>query len=175
MLRYRVTSPGLPTVTGSSLIVIGRPALVVDAHPDRLGVAPGGSLAVALTIRNTGDVPAHGVALFMDTRDGLAPAGKHSNCRYRSTTSLWCRLAATDVVIPPGTSYRLGAREVLTAASDSTYPRVSLQAACSVKNPRQASWTTNWPLSAIACSSRGTRTGWSWSIPASAPPTCGTP
>ncbi|WLQ39653.1 hypothetical protein P8A22_06335 [Streptomyces laculatispora] len=35
---------------------------------------------MALTIRNTGDVPARGFALF-------APAGKHSNCRYRGTTS----------------------------------------------------------------------------------------
>ncbi|MGW1028783.1 hypothetical protein ACWD4J_34725 [Streptomyces sp. NPDC002577] len=129
VLRYRVTSPGLPTVTGSSLIVIGRPALVVDAHPDRLHVDPGGSLAVSLTIRNTGDVPARGVALFMDTRDGLAPTDKHSNCRYRGSTSTWCRLPAADVVIPPGASYRLGAREVLRVGHDATYPSVSFQAA----------------------------------------------
>ncbi|MEV6161907.1 hypothetical protein AB0L71_08275 [Streptomyces sp. NPDC052052] len=129
VLRYRVTSPGRTTVTGSSLIVIGRPTLVVDAHPDRQDVEPGGSLGVALTLRNTGDVPARGVALFMNTRDGIAPTDRHSNCRYRGSTSTWCRLSAADVVIPPGASYRLGAPEVLRADRDATYPTVSFQAA----------------------------------------------
>ncbi|MGV9253727.1 hypothetical protein [Streptomyces sp. NPDC003697] len=129
LLRYRVASPGRPAVTGSSRIVVGRPKLVVEAHPDRHDVDPGGTLAVSLTLRNTGDVPARGVALFMNTRDGLAPAGKHSNCRYRDPTSTWCRLPAADVVIPPGASYRLGAREVLRAGRDATYPTVSFQAA----------------------------------------------
>ncbi|MET8585856.1 hypothetical protein ABZX39_34045 [Streptomyces collinus] len=129
VLRYKVTSPGLPTVTGSSRIVIGRPELVVDAQPDPPVVEPGGSLAVSLTIRNTGDMPARGVSLFMDTREGLAPAGKHGNCRYRSGTSTWCRLPATDVVIAPGASYRLGAPEVLRADRDATYPGVSFRAA----------------------------------------------
>ncbi|MFI2645319.1 hypothetical protein [Streptomyces sp. NPDC018610] len=129
VLRYRVTSPGLPTVTGSSLIMIGRPTLAVDAHPDRLDVDPGGSLAVSLTIRNTGDVPARGVSLFMDTHDGLAPTAKHSNCRYKGGTTTWCRLPAADVVIPPGGSYRLAAREILRADRDAVYPGVSFQAA----------------------------------------------
>ncbi|MEW2255262.1 hypothetical protein [Streptomyces sp. NPDC047869] len=129
VLRYRVASPGRPAVTGSSRIVVGRPELVVDAHPDRHDVEPGGTLAVSLTLRNTGDVPARGVALFMNTRDGLAPAEKHSNCRYRDATSTWCRLPAADVVIPPGASYRLGAREVLRAGRDATHPTVSFQAA----------------------------------------------
>ncbi|MEU4040151.1 hypothetical protein [Streptomyces collinus] len=129
VLRYRVTAPGLPTVTGSTRIVIGRPTLVVDARPDRPVVDPGGSLAVSLTIRNTGDVPARGVALFMDTREGLTPAERHSNCRYRDGTSTWCRLPAADVVIAPGASYRLGAREVFRADRDATYPSVSFQAA----------------------------------------------
>ncbi|MFI1538128.1 hypothetical protein [Streptomyces anandii] len=129
VLRYRMTSPGRPAVTGSSRIVIGKPELVVDARPDRSHADPGGSLAVALTIRNTGDVPARGVALFMDARDGIAPATRHSNCLYRGTTSTWCRLPAADVVIPPGASYRLGAREVLKAGHDATYPSVSFRAA----------------------------------------------
>ncbi|MEV5803138.1 hypothetical protein [Streptomyces collinus] len=129
VLRYKVTSPGLPTVTGSSRIVIGRPELVVDARPDRPIVEPGGRLAVSLTIRNTGDMPARGVSLFMDTREGFAPAEKHSNCRYRNGTSSWCRLPAADVVIAPGASYRLGAREVLKADRDATYPGVSFRAA----------------------------------------------
>lgn len=129
VLRYRVTSPGRPTVTGSTRIMIGMPKLEVDAHPDRLDVDPGGSLAVALTIRNTGDVPARGVSLFMNTRDGLASTAKHSNCRYKGGTSTWCRLPAADVVIPPGASYRLGAREVLRADRDATHPTVVFQAA----------------------------------------------
>lgn len=129
VLRYRVTSPGRPTVTGSTRIMIGMPKLEVDAHPDRLDVDPGGSLAVALTIRNTGDVPARGVSLFMNMRDGLASTAKHSNCRYKGGTSTWCRLPAAEVVIPPGASYRLGAREVLRADRDATHPTVVFQAA----------------------------------------------
>jgi hypothetical protein len=129
VLRYRVTSAGRPAVTGSSRIVIGKPTLAVDAHADRREVDPDGSLAVSLTVRNTGDVPARGVALFMSTRDGLTPADKHSNCGYRGDTSTWCRLPAADVVIPPGGSYRLAAREVLRVGRDATYPSVSFQAA----------------------------------------------
>ncbi|MER6032738.1 hypothetical protein ABT133_02295 [Streptomyces sp. NPDC001835] len=129
VLRYRVTSSGSPAVTGSTRIVVGKPVLAVDARPDRHDVDPGGTLGVSLTLRNTGDVPARGVALFMSTRDGLAPAVKHRNCRYRGATSTWCRLPAADVVIPPGASYRLGAREVLRAGRDATYPSVSFQAA----------------------------------------------
>ncbi|MER6472835.1 hypothetical protein [Streptomyces collinus] len=129
VLRYKVTSPGLPTVTGSSRIVIGRPELVVDARPDRPVVEPGGKLGVSLTLRNTGDMPARGVSLFMDTREGLAPADKHSNCRYRGRTYTWCRLPAADVVIAPGASYHLGAREVLRADRDATYSGVSFRAA----------------------------------------------
>lgn len=128
VLRYRVTAPGSPAVTASSRIVVGKPVLAVDARPDRHDVDPGGTLAVALTVTNTGDVPARGVALFMSTRDGLAPAVKHGNCRYRDA-STWCRLPAADVVIPPGASYRLGAREVLRAGRDATYPGVSFRAA----------------------------------------------
>ncbi|MEW2621748.1 hypothetical protein [Streptomyces sp. NPDC048106] len=128
VLRYRVTSPGRPAVTGSTRIVIGRPVLTVEAHADRLDVDPGGRLAVSLTIRNTGDVPARGVALFVDTRDGIEPAERHGNCRYRGGTSTWCRLPAAEVVIPPGASYRLGAPEVLRAGRDATYPSVSFRA-----------------------------------------------
>ncbi|MGV9989917.1 hypothetical protein [Streptomyces sp. NPDC003374] len=128
VLRYRVTVPGRPAVTGSSRIVVGKPELVADARPDRPDVDPGGRLAVSLTLRNTGDVPARGVALRMTTRDGLAPAVRHGNCRYRDSR-MWCRLPAADVVIPPGASYRLGTREVLRAAEDATYPGVTFEAA----------------------------------------------
>lgn len=128
VLRYRVTSPGLASVTGDTLIVVGRPELQVAVHRDPGAVDPGGSLAVSLTVRNTGDVPARGVALRMDTHDGITLTDRHRNCRYRGDTSAWCRLPADDVVIPPGRSYGIDAREHLRAARDATYPTVAFTA-----------------------------------------------
>ncbi|MEU6655188.1 hypothetical protein ABZ904_38770 [Streptomyces sp. NPDC046900] len=128
VLRYRVTAPGLPPVSGHSLIVVGRPKLRVRLHPDPGPVTPGGSLSVRLTVRNVGDVPARGVALRMEARDGITLTDRHRNCRYRGGTSAWCRLLADDVVIPPGRSYGLGAREHLRAARDATYPTVTFSA-----------------------------------------------
>lgn len=128
VLRYRVTSPGLAPVTGRSLIVVGRPELRVAVHPDPGAVEPGGSLAVSVTVRNAGDVPARGVALRMEAHDGITLSDRHHNCRYRGATSVWCRLLADDVVIPPGRSYSLGAREHLRAARDATYPTVAFTA-----------------------------------------------
>ncbi|MHB9847711.1 hypothetical protein ACSYGO_00530 [Streptomyces krungchingensis] len=129
VLRYRLTSPGLPSVTASTRIVVGKPALAVETRADRDGARPGGRVAVSLTLRNTGDVPARGVSLFISTRDGLRMAGKHRNCLYRGTTSAWCRLPADDVVIPPGASYHLAAPEAFTLADDATYPTVTFEAA----------------------------------------------
>ncbi|MFD9426867.1 MULTISPECIES: hypothetical protein [unclassified Streptomyces] len=129
VLHYRLTSPGLPSVTASTRVVVGKPALAVETRADRDGVTPGGRVAVSLTLRNTGDVPARGVSLFIGTRDGLRMAGKHRNCRYRGTTSAWCRLPADDVVIPPGATYHLAAPEAFTLAADATYPTVTFEAA----------------------------------------------
>lgn len=129
VLRYRLTSPGLPSVTASTRIVVGKPALTVETRADRDRVTPGGRVAVSLTLRNTGDVPARGVSLFIGTRDGLRMADKHRNCRYRGTTSAWCRLPPDDVVIPPGASYHLAAPEAFTLADDATYPTVTFEAA----------------------------------------------
>ncbi|MFD4258797.1 hypothetical protein ACFWR9_14460 [Streptomyces sp. NPDC058534] len=129
VLRYRLTSPGLPSVTASTRIVVGKPVLAVETRADRDGMTPGGRVAVSLTLRNTGDVPARGVSLFIGTRDGIRIAGKHRNCLYRGTTSAWCRLPADDVVIPPGATYHLAAPEAFTLATDATYPTVTFEAA----------------------------------------------
>ncbi|QFZ71954.1 hypothetical protein GFH48_00525 [Streptomyces fagopyri] len=129
VLRYRLTSPGLPSITASTRIVVGRPALAVEARADREGVTPGGRVAVSLTLRNTGDVPAHGVSLFINAGDGLRMAVKHCNCRYSGATSAWCRLLDDDVVIPPGASYHLAAPEAFTLTDDATYPVVVFEAA----------------------------------------------
>lgn len=128
VLRYRVTAPGTEPVRGRSLIVIGRPELRVVLHRDSGPVNPGGSMAVRLTLRNVGDVPARGVALRMEAQDGITLSDRHRNCRYRGGTSAWCRLSADDIVIPPGRSYGLDAREHLRATKDATYPTVTFRA-----------------------------------------------
>ncbi|MGW1618759.1 hypothetical protein [Streptomyces sp. NPDC002172] len=128
VLRYRVTAPGLESVSGHSLIVIGRPKLRVALHRDPGPVEPGGSVAVRLTLRNVGDVPARGVALRMEAHDGITLSDRHRNCRYRGDTSAWCRLPADDIVIPPGRSYGLDVREHLRATKDATYPTVNFSA-----------------------------------------------
>ncbi|MEY2241844.1 hypothetical protein AB8A21_02590 [Streptomyces sp. BF23-18] len=129
VLRYRVTAPGRPPVTGHSLIVVGRPELRVALHPDPGPVEPGESLAVRLTVRNAGDVPARGVALRMEGQDGVTLTDRHRNCRYRGDTSAWCRLLADDVTIAPGRSYDVDAPEHLRTARDATYPTVNVTAA----------------------------------------------
>ncbi|MGY4981753.1 hypothetical protein ACWCYL_32210 [Streptomyces sp. 900105755] len=128
VLRYRVTAPGLAPVSGHSLIVIGRPKLRVVLHRDSGPVNPGGNLAVRLTLRNVGDVPARGVALRMEAHDGITLSDRHRNCRYKGDTSAWCRLPEDDIVIPPGRSYGLDAREHLRAAKDASYPTVNFSA-----------------------------------------------
>ncbi|MEU4084017.1 hypothetical protein [Streptomyces aureus] len=129
VLRYRVTAPGLAPVTGHSLVVVGRPELRVTFGPDPAPVAAGGSVAVGLTVHNVGDVPARGVSLTMQARDGVTFRDRHRNCRYRGDTVAWCRLPAADIVIPPGRSYGLETREHLRAARDATYPTVDVTAA----------------------------------------------
>lgn len=129
VLRYRLTSPGLPAVTATTRIIIGKPALAVEARADHDSVTPGGQVTVSLTLHNTGDVPARGVALFIDAHDGLRMAGEHRNCLYRGAPSAWCRLPADDVVIPPGASFHLAAPEAFTLADDATYPTVHFEAA----------------------------------------------
>lgn len=128
VLRYRVTAPGLKPVSARSLIVIGKPRLRLVLHRDSGPVKPGGSLAVRLTLRNVGDVPARGVALRMEAHDGITLSDRHRNCRYRGGTSAWCRLPADDIVIPPGRSYGLAATEHLRATKDATYPTVNFSA-----------------------------------------------
>ncbi|MFE2531053.1 hypothetical protein [Streptomyces sp. NPDC059371] len=129
VLRYRVTAPGMRPVTGHTRIVVGRPVLRVTTQSRQGPVEPGESLAVRLTVRNVGDVPARGVALSMEAHDGVTIGDRHPNCRYRASTSARCRLSAADVVIPPGRSYGLAAPEHLRVAGDANYPTVDVSAA----------------------------------------------
>ncbi|MFD5633134.1 hypothetical protein ACFWJM_03130 [Streptomyces sp. NPDC127077] len=129
VLRYRVTAPGMRPVIGHSRIVVGRPELRVVTDIRQGPVEPGESLAVRLTVRNVGDVPARGVALSMEAHDGVTIGDRHRNCRYRGRTSVSCRLLADAVVIPPGRSYSLAAPEHLRAARDANYPTVDVRAA----------------------------------------------
>ncbi|MFD7864353.1 hypothetical protein [Streptomyces sp. NPDC059783] len=129
VLRYRVSTPGRPTLTGSTRVVVGTPELAVGARVGADAVDPGGTVSATLTVRNTGDVPARGVSFFMTAREGLEFTGRHRNCGYRGGTSAWCRLPASEVVIPPGATYRLRTPEILRADRDATYPRILFEAA----------------------------------------------
>ncbi|MGW1962681.1 hypothetical protein ACWCPD_20675 [Streptomyces sp. NPDC001935] len=142
VLRYRVTAPGMRPLTGKTRVVVGRPELRVATRLRQGPVQPGESLAVRLSVRNVGDVPARGVALSMEAHDGVTIGSRHTNCYYRGSTSVWCRLAAADVVIPPGRSYSLAVPEHLRAARDAGYPTVDVSAAAVGTEyvPPVASW-----------------------------------
>lgn len=129
VLRYRVSVPGRPVVTGSTRVVVGAPELAVEARADADTMDPGGTLSVTLTVRNTGDAPARGVSLFMTAREGLVFAARHRNCGYRGGTAAWCRLPASEVVIAPGASYRVRVPETLRARDDATHPKAVFEAA----------------------------------------------
>lgn len=125
-VRYRVTAPGTPAVTGRTTVVIGRPALKVEGLAPREDVPVGARTGVPVVIRNTGEVPARGVTFRMRLRDGLAIAGEHHNCRY-SGADVWCRLP--KVVIEPGQTYRLTSPEQIRVTSEAMYPEVGYSVA----------------------------------------------
>lgn len=127
VVRYTVRAPGVPDVTGRTTVTLGKPTLAVEQRPDRTTVAPGGTVGVRLVIRNTGAVPARGVALRMNARDGFSFDSTHRNCRYQGA-SAWCRLPAATVVIAPGEAYALAVPERVRVTADAMYPRVGYSA-----------------------------------------------
>ncbi|SFF66387.1 hypothetical protein [Streptomyces mirabilis] len=127
VVRYTVRAPGVPAVTGRTTVVVGTPELKVSQPPDRRTVAPGGTVGVRVVVRNTGDVPARGVALRMEAKDGFSFDSTHRNCRYDGG-SAWCPLSASEAVIAPGEAYALDAPERLRASADAMYPGVSCSA-----------------------------------------------
>ena len=128
VLRYTLTAKGQAPVDGRTVVVVGRPVLQVARRPDLTALAPGGESSVSLDIRNTGEVPAHGVLLQVEARDGLVLADRHGNCRYKGDTDALCTLPASDVVIAPGDAYRVNVPERLRAERDAVYPEVGFSA-----------------------------------------------
>ncbi|MFI6347351.1 hypothetical protein [Streptomyces sp. NPDC050560] len=141
VVRYTVHSPGVPAAKGRTTIVVGTPELEVTQRPDRTTVSPGGTVGVRVVVRNTGDVPARGVVLAMEARDGFSFDSTHRNCRYQGGSAR-CPLPASEAVIAPGESYALDAHERLRASADALYPDVGYSA--SALTGDATAWPVNW-------------------------------
>jgi hypothetical protein len=106
LLSYTLKPEGLPAVRGSLKVIAGRPELRVNESPTLRTTAVGETFSVPIVIRNTGDVPARGVVLFIEGNADLSAATRHSNCRYtKDADTIQCILP--DAVIAPGETMRV--------------------------------------------------------------------
>ncbi|MFI1566371.1 hypothetical protein ACH4ZX_25500 [Streptomyces sp. NPDC020490] len=101
-LRFSYAAKGGKKLTARTRVVVGEPALkLLPAEPSRR-VRPGAGITSPVVVRNTGDVPARGLTLVVDSGD-LEFARRYANCRYpgiQHGRQAVCRFP--DLVIPPG-------------------------------------------------------------------------
>ncbi|MFF1353397.1 hypothetical protein [Streptomyces sp. NPDC058297] len=127
VLRYTVTAEGVSPVHGSVVVIAGRPELRVNEGEDVSGISPGDSFDVPILIRNTGDVPARGVALGLHGGGDLYPATSHRNCARLSEDGE-TRCLFPDAVIAPGETWRVTPVPRSKASEDAVDPRQSYAA-----------------------------------------------
>lgn len=105
VLHYTLDPEGMPPVGASVTVIAGRPELRVNKPEPVVRQSVGEPFAVPVVIRNIGDVPAHGVTLYLDGNGDLT-LGRHTGCRYAAHgTAALCTFP--DAVIEPGGSYRV--------------------------------------------------------------------
>ncbi|MEU5093977.1 hypothetical protein [Streptomyces sp. NPDC020996] len=101
-LRFSYPAKDGRKLTARTRVVVGEPALkLLTARPFER-VRPGAGITSPVVVRNTGDVPARGLALVVDSGD-LEFARRYANCRYpglRHGRQAVCRFP--DLVVPPG-------------------------------------------------------------------------
>ncbi|WP_406110086.1 hypothetical protein OG698_45320 [Streptomyces sp. NBC_01003] len=127
VLRYTVTAAGSSPVRGSITVIAGRPELRVNEGEDVRGHGPGDAFDVPVLIRNTGDVPARGVALGFDGAGDVRPATGHRNCA-RLSDSGETRCLFPDAVIAPGETWRVAPLPRVRTTEDAVDARLSYAA-----------------------------------------------
>ncbi|MFF1733830.1 hypothetical protein [Streptomyces sp. NPDC058247] len=127
VLRYTVTAEGVSPVQGSITVIAGRPELRVNEGEDVSGLGPRDSFDAPILIRNTGDVPARGLALGLNGGGDLYPATSHRNCA-RLTEDGVTRCLFPDAVIAPGETWRVTPVPRFKASEHAVDPRLSYAA-----------------------------------------------
>ncbi|MFH8737929.1 MULTISPECIES: hypothetical protein [unclassified Streptomyces] len=127
VLRYTVTAAGVSPVRGSITVIAGRPELHVNEGEDVRGHGPGDAFDVPVLIRNTGDVPARGVALGFDGAGDVHPAAGHRNCARLSDNGE-TRCLFPDAVIAPGETWRVAPLPRVRTSEDAVDARLSYAA-----------------------------------------------
>ncbi|BBC34596.1 hypothetical protein SGFS_058900 [Streptomyces graminofaciens] len=124
-LRYTLEPKGLPAVRGSLKVIAGRPELRVNEPAAIREMTPGESFNVPMVIRNTGDVPARGVVLLMESNEDLSAATRHSNCRYTKDAGGLVQCLLPDEVIAPGETVEVSSGLRMKADRDALTERLS--------------------------------------------------
>ncbi|WP_233221754.1 hypothetical protein [Streptomyces carminius] len=115
-IRYTVTADNAPTVTGSTRMVVGGPALTPHGHRAVTGAEPGRPLRFTPAFTNrTGLTGTEGVGLKITVSDGLALDRRYGNCHYQGSRSAWCEFPTR---VAPRTAYRTGVPLALTVGPE---------------------------------------------------------
>ena len=106
--------------TGISSPHADHAALSTREDPAVTGLAPGSGFSYTPAVRNTGDLPTQGVALFLLVSGGVTPSRKYDNCRYHGPnpgtrmTTVYCEFP--DTAVGPGEAYEADAPMTFRAA-----------------------------------------------------------
>ncbi|WP_324783342.1 hypothetical protein [Streptomyces sp. H51] len=101
-LRFSYATEDGRKLTARTRVVVGEPELRLLTAAPVERVRPGAGITSPVVVRNTGDVPARGLTLVVDSGD-LEFARRYANCRYpglRHGRQAVCRFP--DLVVPPG-------------------------------------------------------------------------
>jgi len=81
VVTYTYTTKGGKKLTARTRFVVGEPVVEAVAPESVDGVRPGSRLTEPLVVRNTGEVPAHGLGLELSV-SGMEFDTRYANCRY---------------------------------------------------------------------------------------------
>ncbi|MET7651107.1 MULTISPECIES: hypothetical protein [unclassified Streptomyces] len=114
-VTYTATADNAPTITGTTRMTVGGPTLSAPGQEKGVsGLAPGKPANVTARLANNTRFPTkQGVALQVNTSEGVTLTALHSNCFYagRAATSAWCTFPTKAAA---GAAYRTSAPLVYT-------------------------------------------------------------
>ncbi|MEW2050535.1 hypothetical protein [Streptomyces sp. NPDC005476] len=114
-VTYTATADNAPTITGTTRMTVGGPTLSAPGQEKGVsGLAPGKPANLTARLANNTRFPTkQGVALQVNTSEGVTLTALHSNCFYagRAATSAWCTFPTKAAA---GAAYRTGAPLVYT-------------------------------------------------------------
>ncbi|MET7567119.1 hypothetical protein ABZT04_01230 [Streptomyces sp. NPDC005492] len=128
VVRYAYTDRSGKKVTARTRAVVGEPVVEVLTPGSLKGVRPGAELSRPIVLRNTGEVPVHGLGLEL-AANGMEFEDRYANCRYPDLSHghiAVCLLP--DVRIAPGQTVTLRPALRLRTPKTKIYVSLSSQA-----------------------------------------------